>query len=141
MNLRDGSPCRNQIAEPSARCSVRRKFVHRSTEENLKTRQQRLEQCRLVVRGITFKQRVVHRHFLHANYIEIGHGARCVNHACDIHNSIESAEPLDIPRNDLHLIPARMNDCTNCLWNSKNASKSGAAVSNVAAVMMDQSMP
>ena len=32
-------------------------------------------------------------------------------------------------------------DCTNCRWNSRNAISSGAVVSSVAAVMIDQSMP
>jgi len=31
--------------------------------------------------------------------------------------------------------------CTNCRWNSRNATSSGAVVSSVAAVMIDQSMP
>ena len=34
-----------------------------------------------------------------------------------------------------------MNDCTNWRWNSRNATSSGAVVSSVAAVMIDQSMP
>ena len=34
-----------------------------------------------------------------------------------------------------------MNDCTNWRWNSRNAISSGAVVSSVAAVMIDQSMP
>ena len=40
-----------------------------------------------------------------------------------------------------HLIPARMNDCTNCRWNSRNPTSSGADVISVAAVMIDQSTP
>ena len=39
------------------------------------------------------------------------------------------------------VIPARMNDWTNCRWKSRNAISSGAVVSSVAAVMIDQSMP
>ena len=31
--------------------------------------------------------------------------------------------------------------CTNCLWNSRKATSSGAEVISVAAVMIDQSMP
>ena len=34
-----------------------------------------------------------------------------------------------------------MNDCTNCRWNSRNATSSGAVVRSVAAVMIDQSSP
>jgi len=44
-------------------------------------------------------------------------------------------------RLDDQRIPARMNDCTNCRWNSRNASSKGAEVISVAAVMMDQSTP
>ena len=38
-------------------------------------------------------------------------------------------------------MPARMKLCTNCRWNSRKATSSGADVSRVAAVMMDQSTP
>jgi hypothetical protein len=38
-------------------------------------------------------------------------------------------------------IPARIKLCTNCRWNSRNATSSGADVISVAAVMTDQSMP
>ena len=40
-----------------------------------------------------------------------------------------------------HLIPARMKLCTNCRWNSRKATSSGALVMSVAAVTIDQSMP
>ena len=41
----------------------------------------------------------------------------------------------------IYLMPARMNDCTNCRWNSKNAISSGPDVISVAAVMIVQSTP
>ena len=34
-----------------------------------------------------------------------------------------------------------MKDCTNCRWNSRNATSKGAEVSSVASVMIDQSTP
>jgi hypothetical protein len=37
-------------------------------------------------------------------------------------------------------MPARMKDWTNCRWNNRKASSSGAEVSSVAALMMAQSM-
>src|SRR5262245_31848905 len=40
-----------------------------------------------------------------------------------------------------YLIPARMNDWTNCRWKIRNATRSGPEVMSVAAVMIDQSTP
>ena len=40
-----------------------------------------------------------------------------------------------------YLMPARMNDCTNCRWNRRKATSSGPEVMSVAAVMMAQSTP
>ena len=38
-------------------------------------------------------------------------------------------------------MPARMNDCTNCLWKSRKATSSGPEVISVAEVMIVQSTP
>src|SRR5665213_4473 len=38
-------------------------------------------------------------------------------------------------------MPARRNDCTNCRWNNRKATSSGAALSSVAAVMIDHWIP
>ena len=43
--------------------------------------------------------------------------------------------------NDHYRIPARMKLCTNCRWNRRNATSRGPDVSNVAAVITDQSTP
>lgn len=45
------------------------------------------------------------------------------------------------PGPSIQRMPARMKDCTNCRWNSRNPSSSGAEVINVAALMMAQSIP
>ena len=57
------------------------------------------------------------------------------------HDAVEAAAPLGVPGDELHLIPARMKDWTNCRWNSRKAMSSGAAVISVAAVITDQSTP
>ena len=67
--------------------------------------------------------------------LRLGHDPRRIDTAVD------AAAPLHVPAQNLHLIPARMNDCTNCRWNSRNAISRGPAESSVAALMIDQSMP
>ena len=47
----------------------------------------------------------------------------------------------DILREAGYRIPARMNDCTNWRWKSRNATSKGPEVMRVAAVTTDQSMP
>jgi hypothetical protein len=44
-------------------------------------------------------------------------------------------------RADGQRMPARINDWTNCRWNSRKPTSSGAEVMSVAAVMIDQSTP
>src|SRR4029077_11655242 len=78
---------------------------------------------------------------LHAKDVEIGKRLRVPHDACRVDPLVDAAAPLRIPGDELHLIPAHMKDCTNCLWNNKNPMSSGAVVSSVAAVMIDQSMP
>ena len=73
--------------------------------------------------------------------VEVGNRLRMPHDAGRIDFAVDAAAPLDVPGDELHLIPARMNDCTNCLWKSRNAISSGALVSKVAAVMIDQSIP
>src|SRR5450759_5974514 len=46
--------------------------------------------------------------------VEIGDRLRMPHDAGRIDFAVDAAAPLDIPGNELHLIPARMNDCTNC---------------------------
>src|SRR5438309_8494984 len=78
---------------------------------------------------------------LQAKDIEIGDGQGVLDDAPRIDLAIDAAAPLGVPGDELHLIPARMNDCTNCRWKSRNGISSGALVSRVAAVMIDQSIP
>src|SRR3954452_4681749 len=64
------------------------------------------------------------------------------NDARRIHHAVYAQSPLDIPRNQLHQrMPVRRKLCTNCRWNSRNATSSGPDVINVAAPMIDQSIP
>src|SRR5271169_1688061 len=79
--------------------------------------------------------------FLQAKDIKICDRPRLPDDPRGIDPPVDAATPLRIPGNELHLIPALMKDCTNCLWYSKNATSSGAVVSKVAAVIIDQSMP
>src|SRR5690554_2331178 len=59
-------------------------------------------------------------------------------HTCRSSQGIAlTARPPAMP----HLIPALMKDWTNCLWKIKKPISKGAAVSKVAAVMIDQSIP
>ena len=94
----------------------------------------------LVVAGEPGRREVV-RDLLQAQHVKVSDALRFGDDARRIHLSVDAAAPLHVPAHDLHLIPARMNDCTNCRWNSRNAISSGPAESSVAALMIDQSIP
>jgi hypothetical protein len=67
----------------------------------------------LVEAGVAFEARVVDSHFLQAKHVEIGHRARFGHHALDADRAVEAAEPLHVPGNQIHLMPALMKLCTN----------------------------
>ena len=48
--------------------------------------------------------------FLNAQNIEIGEPLRFGHDACRIDAQVDAAAPLNVPRQKLHRIPARMND-------------------------------
>ncbi len=86
------------------------------------------EHGELVFAGAAAEPRVgeVVGDLLQAQHVEIGDALRLGDDARRIDGEVHAAAPLHVPRHQLHRIPARMNDCTNCRWNSRNAISSGA---------------
>jgi hypothetical protein len=114
----------------------------------VKPGQQRRECGELVFIGVAGESRIgkVVGDLLQAQDVEIGELFRRGDDPRRVDAAIDTPAPLHIPRDQYHgslsyRMPARMKLWTNCRWNKRNATSSGAAVSSVAAVMIDQSIP
>src|SRR4051794_22112847 len=102
--------------------------------------QQRSQLHALICAAVKFSKIV--GHLLKAKDIGVCHPLRYGDDPRQVGHAVATFSALDIPRNQPHQrMPARMKDCTNCRWNSRNANSSGAIVITVAAVMIDQSTP
>src|SRR4029453_86063 len=118
-------------------------MVHGNGGNRNVTRQQRRDRRELVLARAAGKSRVgkIVGDLLQAQHVEVGEALRLGDDPRRIHAAVDAAAPLRVPGDDLHRMPALMNDWTNCLWNNRNAISNGAVVSSVAAVMIDQSIP
>ena len=111
-HLRHGQARGHQVAEALA-LAVAAEFFNRGTETDLKARQQLAQPRHLVEAGVAVEARIVDGHFLQAQHVEVGHRQRFVHHALDADRAVQAAEPLHVPGDEFHLIPARMKLCTN----------------------------
>src|SRR5262245_35457342 len=118
-------------------------MVDRDAGDRDVARQERRDRRELVFAGAACEARIreVGSDLLQAKHIEVGDAFGFGDDGGGIYAAVDAATPLRIPRDDLHRMPARMNDWTNCRWKRRNAIRSGAVVRSVAAVMTDQSMP
>ena len=123
--------------------AIVRRYVDGHARHRRVARQEPRELGKLVFAATAGKPRrgIIVGDLLQTQDVEIGDRLRMPHDAGRIDFAIDAAAPLNVPGDELHLIPARMNDSTNCLWKSRNAISSGALVSRVAAVMIDQSIP
>src|SRR5579864_3738793 len=141
-HLPDREAREDHVAEVAPAAFLRR-YVDRDAGHRLEPWQPPAELRKLILAAASRKPRIrkIVGDFLQAEHVEIGDFPRLPDYPRQINLLVDAAAPLRIPSNQLHLIPALMNDCTNCFWNSKNATSSGAVASKVAAVTIDQSIP
>jgi hypothetical protein len=57
---------------------------------------------RLVLRRVAPQTRVVDRHLLQAQHVEVGHRARVLHHAGHVDTAVQAAEPLHVPGDQFH---------------------------------------
>jgi len=105
-------------------------------KERLVLREQRLQLGKLV--SAAGDTGIIARDFLEAQHVAFAHRLRHARDAREVDAAIATAPALDVPgqdrRHSAYLMPACMNDCMNCRWNSRNATRSGATAMIVPAL-------